>query len=125
MDDNDGANGDQLFTFVEYDALVDFTPLQSDTMQLRFGYLNAGNNWWFAVDNVLVEADTIDYVKGDANQNGTTNTLDLSVFVSAILDPTGYQGTFGADPNVVFDFNCDGSFNTLDISGFINVILGN
>ncbi len=27
------------------------------TMQIRFGYLNAGNDWWWALDNVVVRAN--------------------------------------------------------------------
>ncbi len=137
FDENDGDNNDTLadvglFDLASYDFTADditsndsFSPRQSNTMLLRFGYLNAGNNWWFAIDNVLVEADTFNFVKGDANQNGVANTQDVSVFVSAILNPAGYEATYGVPAVEVFDFNCDGNFNTQDVSGFVNVILGN
>lgn len=122
-DDNDGANGDVLAGFSEQFAMTDFSPRQTNNVTFRFGYLDAGNNWWMAIDNVLLEADPISYVKGDANQNGTANTLDLSVFVSAFFDSAAYQAEYGVDPAVVFDFNCDGSFNSLDLSGFVNVLI--
>lgn len=122
-DDNDGANGDVLAGFLELDAITDFDPSQTNNVTFRFGYLNAGNNWWMAIDNVLLEADPIGWVKADANQDGNANTLDVSVFVSAFFDQTSYQATYGLDPAVVFDFNCDNTFNSLDISGFIGVLL--
>ncbi len=104
----------------------EFTPLQSNTMKLRIGCTNADNNWWFAVDNILVEAETIDFVKGDASGDNTLDFLDVDPFVLALLDPVGYANQFpNVDPAVVLDFNCDGQFSFLDIDGFINVLFGN
>jgi len=31
----------------------------SGTMQFRFGMNNASNDWWWAVDNVVITGDTI------------------------------------------------------------------
>jgi hypothetical protein len=56
LDNNDGANDTQFEDFYVFRAGVDFTAVDSDSMILRFGYLDAGNNWWFAVDDVMVEA---------------------------------------------------------------------
>lgn len=122
-DDNDGANGDVLAGFLELTAGTDFVARQTNNVTFRFGYLDAGNNWWFAVDNVGLDGDPINYVKGDANQDGIANTLDLSVFVAAFFDPADYQATYGVAAADVFDFNCDDVFNSLDISGFVNVVI--
>ena len=94
-------------------------------MILRFGYLLADNNWWFAIDEVQVQADPLGRVKGDANNDGVRNNLDLIVFVGAVLDKAAYQTEYGLDPDVVLDFNCDGALNNLDIAWFLNLFLGN
>lgn len=125
LDSNDGANNDVLAGLASFQAGTDFDAKQSNTMTLRFGYLMADNNWWFAVDNVNVEADPIGFVKGDANGNGVANNLDLQPFVLAILNRTQYEATYGLNPDVVLDFDCSGTFNNLDIAWFINVIAGN
>ena len=57
FDNNDGANGDYLQGLAEFNAGTDFTATPSGTMILRFGYLMSGNNWWFAIDDVMVEAN--------------------------------------------------------------------
>ncbi len=116
LDDNDGSNGDVLAGLATYTATTDFAVRQSNTMIFRFGYLNADNNWWFAIDNVTVEADPITYVKGDANGNGVTNNQDIAAFVNALL-----SGSY----DVAIDMNCDGLLNNQDLAGFVNIILGN
>lgn len=124
VDNNDGSNNDFLDGTATFSAAADFSPRQTNQMMLRFGYLNADNNWWFAVDDIKITADEIDFVKGDANQDGVTNTLDLSQFVLALFTPEVYEATYSRDPVVVFDFNCDGNFNTQDLAGFVNVFNG-
>ncbi len=109
-----------------YVAGTDFAARQSNTMILRLGYLDAGNNWWFAVDNIRVEAETIDYVKGDANGNGVLNNFDLAALRLALLNRPEFNNQYpNVNPDVVLDFNLDGVFNNLDLAGFRNVLLGN
>ena len=118
FDLDDGSNSDFLLGQGVYNATVDFDVLQSNTMILRFGYLTADNDWWFAVDDVAVTGDAAGFIKGDIDGDGFANTLDINPFVALLLDPnTEY------DPSI--DFNCDGQFNTLDIQGFVNILLGN
>lgn len=114
LDDNDASNGTVLSDFRVATAGTDFNARQTNNVQVRFGYLTAGNNWWYAVDNVFVEAEPISFVKGDANGDGMLNTQDLSPFVTAVLTTT-------FDPAI--DMNCDGNVNTLDIATFIDVLL--
>ena len=115
--DNDGgntANNTVLAGQTIATAGAEFSARQTNNVTFRFGYLDAGNNWWFAVDNVLLTADPIAYVKGDANGDGNFNTLDVTPFVTAVL-----TNTF--DPAI--DMNCDGALNSLDITPFIGVLL--
>jgi hypothetical protein len=42
----------------EFNAGSDFsTPPAAGSVILRFGYLTTRNNWWFAIDDVMIEAD--------------------------------------------------------------------
>lgn len=116
--DGNNNNNDVLSGFLEAAAGTNFSPQQTNTVTFRFGYLDAGNNWWFAIDNVALEAEAITFVKGDADGDGVANTLDIAPFVSILIGTTT-----SSDP--ALDFNCDGAINTLDISGFVNVLLGN
>ena len=126
FDNSNNANGDFLTGQQISTAIVDFVPTQSNTMILRFGYLNADNNWWYAVDEVQVQADPINYVKGDADGSGLFNNADIAAFVLALTDPAGFASTYpGVDPNVVLDMDCSGGFNNADISGFVNLLFGN
>ena len=107
-------NGDLLNTFAG-PQLFDFTDAfgvlpakKSNTLTLRFGCINTGNDWWAAVDNVLVEAETQEFVMGDANGDGMVTFADIDAFAAALF------GDF--DPR--FDFCADGVINFADIDGF-------
>lgn len=114
--DNEGTAG----TFV---ASTDFTALQTKKMILRFGYLDAGNNWWMAVDNVKVEAELLTFVPGDANDDGFFDFGDLEAFVMALLDPDGYATAYpNVNVNDVLDFFGDGTFDFGDIDAFVVAI---
>lgn len=124
LDNNDGANDTKFTGFTPFVAGVDFTATQSSSMILRFGYVNADNNWWFAVDNVRVEAEELTFVPGDANGDGFFDFGDIEAFVLALLDPKAYANDFPTvDPNVVLDFFCDGVFDFGDIEGFVYALL--
>lgn len=100
--------------------------INSNTMILRFGLIDAENNWWFAVDNIKVEAQKQDFVLGDANGDGVLTNADIGAFIQALTDPAGYAAAFpSVNPDVVLDFNLSGSFSNADIPGFNNVLIGN
>lgn len=117
----DGAllNGPSMFF-----ANMDF--FQSGTRPiLRFGCTEAGNNWWFAVDNVMLEAVPSTCVLGDANGDRLLNNLDIEAFVLALLDLPAYLETYpNIDPARTLDFSHDGRFDNLDIDGFLDALLG-
>jgi hypothetical protein len=103
-----------------------FAASQSNSMILRFGLIDAENNWWFAVDNILVEADPISFVKGDANDDGILTNADIGPFILALTNPNQYAADFpNVNPSEVLDFNLDGIFTNADIAGFLNVLVGN
>ena len=83
---------------------------KSNTMILRFGCINTKNNWWFAVDDVRVKAETQSYMMGDANDDGKVDFSDIDGFSNALFGVNPY------DPR--FDFKADGVVNFDDIDGF-------
>lgn len=101
-------------------TLSDFFPggnvPNSNKMLFRIGCLNAGNNWWLAVDNIFVEADAQAFVFGDTNGDGVVNNGDLAGAVTALM---------GGPYTPVMDFDENGVINNGDIGGFINVLQGN
>lgn len=101
----------------------DLPALNSNSMILRFGLIDAQNNWWFAIDEVLVEADPQAFVAGDANNDGSFNVGDIGAFITALQDPDGYAAAFpGVNPDEVLDINADGGFNVGDIGVFIRLL---
>ncbi len=107
-----------------YVAGTDFTALQTKKMILRLGYLDAGNNWWFAVDNVRVEAEPLTFIVGDANDDGFFDFGDLDALVLALFDPTEYANQFpNVNVNDTLDFFGDGTFDFGDLEAFVIALL--
>lgn len=88
----------------------------SNTMAFRIGCIDAGNNWWFAVDEILVEANAQAFVIGDANLDGDCNFNDINAGFNQIL-----SGTYSPQ----MDINEDGAVGFNDINGFFNAVIGN
>ena len=92
-------------------------------MRLRIGYVDAGDDWWFAVDNILVEADPQDFVLGDANDDGAFNNADINAIILALTNRAAYDAAYPTvDADQVLDFNGDGAVNNADINGMIEVL---
>ncbi|MCD0460824.1 hypothetical protein [Roseiconus lacunae] len=100
--------GPQQFVFGNASSALPAS--KSNTLKLRFGCLDTGNDWWFAVDDVRVSADTQTYVMGDSTGDGNVDFSDIDGFANAL---------FGAAPyDARFDFKADGVINFDDIDGF-------
>ena len=87
----------------------------SSEMLLRIGCTMADNDWWFAVDNILIEADAGDFVLGDVNCDGVVNLLDVTPFVDAITS---------GEYNIKADINQDGAVDLLDVQPFVDLLSG-
>ena len=90
----------------------DFDPTSSE-MLLRIGCFMADNDWWFAVDNILIEADPGDFILGDVNCDGVVNLLDVTPFVELLT-----SGGFSAKA----DINQDGAVDLLDVTPFVELL---
>jgi hypothetical protein len=101
-------------------TISDFAPAgnvdDSNTMILRIGIVGGDNDWWFAVDDIRVEADPQGFVIGDANGDGEANFSDINAGVAAILGQI-YSPEMDVNEDLAVDFS--------DINGFVNAVLGN
>ena len=98
-----------------FTAGVDFDAVASNFMKLRFGYIEADNDWWFAIDNILIEADPADCIAGDVNQDGVITLLDVAPFVDVLS-----SGQFQCEA----DTNLDGVISLLDVAPFVQLLVG-
>ncbi len=123
------AGNDQYATFnapqmFQFGGLNSSLPAKnSNKMIMRIGYVNAQNNWWFAVDNIEVKAEPQNFVLGDANGDGILDNTDIEPFVLALVFPEIYANTYTVDADLVLDFDGDGLLTNLDIEQFINVLI--
>ena len=74
-------------------------------MQVEFGYLNAGNNWWWAIDNIEIGDDFSEDFEGlELGQNVEEGRLPLSLQGENALDTvwskTGPEGWVQDDSGV-------------------------
>ncbi|TWT41858.1 ASPIC and UnbV [Phycisphaerae bacterium RAS1] len=61
---------------------------------------------------------------GDCNCSGAADMLDISAFVLAIIDPSGYADQFPECNRLNADTNGDGAVNVLDINRMIELLVG-
>ena len=111
------TNGEDVANTFAGASLLDFGDAssalpakKSNTLTVRFGCLDADNDWWVAVDNVRVEAETQSFVMGDSNGDGNVDFADIDGFANAVFGVTGFDERF--------DFCADGVINFEDIDGF-------
>src|SRR5262249_9926891 len=93
--ENSGGVG-SLMRVNEHLTLTPTVPAGATAGQFRFGYLNAGNNWWWGIDNVAITRDTatnagLKAVKvSDPGHGSVVLNADGSFTYAA---NTGYTGT--------------------------------
>jgi hypothetical protein len=95
-------------------------------MQLRFIAADEGQGSLVeaAVDDLMAVAFEceLQYLPGDMNCDGTVDNFDISPFVLALTNPTGYAEAY-PDCNILNgDTNGDGEMNNFDIGPFVNLL---
>lgn len=96
-----------------------FTISIESNSQIQFNWkmLDAGNNWFWAIDNVLIQVKTPSL--GDVNNDNEINVLDVIFIVNIILG--------SSLPNDIIshisDLNHDSLSNVVDIILLVNYIL--
>lgn len=81
-------------------------PATASQAMIRFGLVDAGNDWWWAIDNIEVTADPGgDTLAGDYDGDGALTAADIDALTEAVQ-----TGATGAE----FDLNGDGSVSNAD-----------
>jgi hypothetical protein len=94
------------------DELVRLTidhPADARQMSLKFGLFNAGNDWWWAIDNLSV----LGSVFGDFTSDGRIDVLDLDAMSTGLLEQ-----------DERFDWNADGQLNLADRKSYVETVFG-
>lgn len=86
---------------------------------LEFGMENAGDDGWWAVDNV--EMITITTLPGDMNVNDVLDEGDIAAFALGLLDTTEYRNTYYGEFPVTRGSD-DGTFDFDDIEWFVDIM---
>jgi hypothetical protein len=81
-------------------------PEGAQSMVLTFGYFNGQNNWWWAIDNLVIAGD-VTRIPGDANGDNVVDDEDASILGAHWMQSSGVGWDQG-------DFNTDGVVNDLD-----------
>ena len=87
-----------------------FADLRQSNMVVRFGLFDAGNDWWWALDNIQVSGAGGQLV-GDFNGNGSIDAGDLDALATGI-----------ANNDAAFDLDGDGDADVDDRLVWINDI---
>jgi hypothetical protein len=103
-------------------------PAGATAMTLEFALLDAGNNWWWALDNIVVDArdlpcsptpcprtcDSLDF-----NADGNIDPTDVDAYFSILGEgPCIPANTTCAD----LDFNNDGNIEPSDVDAYFSVL---
>ena len=101
-------------------------PVSANSMQLVFGMVNAGNDWWWAIDNLEVLTPTTLQVNTDTGEMTILGADGIAGYEitgpAGSLDPVGWQAgnldaqDIGAATPLVGDLNYDNAVNSGDRS---------
>ncbi|MCC7085780.1 MAG: hypothetical protein IT427_12325, partial [Pirellulales bacterium] len=107
-------------------------PAGAASMILEFGLLNAGNDWWWAIDNVQVFTPTVLEVNSTTGKMtilGATQITGYEVTSAAnSLNATGWKTgnldaqNYGATPLLSADFNNSNSVDAADFVRWRNAV---
>jgi len=67
---------------------------------------------------------TVNYTLADMNLDGPINGFDIDPFVLALVNPDGYEATYGVPAAIMGDCNLDWLINGFDIDPFVQILVG-
>ncbi len=109
------------FNELVYVDLTELLVTTQNRFQILFGMEDAGDDGWFAFDNM--QMISLDVVPGDMDLSGFVDTDDIADFAQAIHNPLDYVLThFGESPAT--RGSADNDFNFDDIDWFVNILNG-
>lgn len=91
-------------------------PEGAKTMQVEWYMYDAGNDWWWAVDNIAVSGEdkSVTFACGDFDKDSDVDSSDLATFLEGW---TGAGGTGGTVDNG--DCDADGDVDSGDLATFL------
>ncbi len=109
-------------------------PMGATTLMARFGYINADNNWWWAIDNIgvaaLLPGNPYGGISGPATFNFSTNdapvvddqtlSVDENSSLDTVIGTVAATDAEGAVTFAIISGNTDGAF-TIDSTGKVTV----
>ncbi len=121
------------FSWTNLQAIIDDLEDGSDPLSFVFAPGDAnvaatykgGFNEGSYPPRIFIEASGMSnpMLKGDTNNDGVVDTLDIDPFVLLLTDPNGYVTAFPTiDPLAVGDINMDLVVDTLDIDPFVALL---
>jgi hypothetical protein len=107
-------------------------PAGANSVVLEFGLLNAGNDWWWAIDNVEVFTPTVLEVNTDTGVMTILGAQNLSGYEitgpANSLNPAGWEEgnldarNMGPDPTLSADFNNSNSVTAADYTAWRDAV---
>jgi hypothetical protein len=114
LDTDSFADGNSSLERVDERVELDLgAPESAANVMFRFGLINAGNDWWWAVDNIQVTADPGGGLGGDFNNDGQLTAIDIDLLSAEVRAQTN---------NASFDLNSDGSVNDADRTVWVSTL---
>lgn len=99
-----------------------FVVLSAASLSGVFAPITGTGRYSASYDNNVVTI-TVLYSPADMNCDTLVGAPDVEAFITALLDPAGYQAQFPACNVLNADMNGDGFVNGADIQGFIRLII--
>jgi agmatine/peptidylarginine deiminase len=113
---------DGAWTLCEYDiaAVAD----EQATVYVRWGYRIGSSAYAYSgwnIDDVRLIGVPL-FSPGDMNCDGAVDNFDISPFVLAVTNPTGYAAQYPTCNILNADINGDGAVDNFDISPFVTLL---
>ena len=99
-------------------------PAGANSAIVEFGLTNAGNDWWWAIDNLALYTPTVLEVNTATGQMSLVDATDLTGYeiksAAGSLNPAGWTGgnlnaqNFGPAASLTADFNNDNAVDAAD-----------
>ena len=111
--DSDNNGGDMLNEHIT----INYVSESDEIIQFNWEISDAGNNWYWAIDNVVIQINTP--AIGDLNDDGVINILDIILVVNIIILESSVDEIIAH----ISDINNDSNIDILDVILIINHIL--
>ena len=103
LDDTTVEGGTSSLTRVNNKEILDLSNPADASVMIRFGMTDAGNDWWWAIDNVALVAASDDGTPVDGITDDSTWTFETS----PLFNPANGATAVAVDTNLTVTFEAD------------------